>query len=37
MGLQNAKENMFHGCGHLILWLWKTCGKVVEILLKEFA
>ena len=36
MGLQNTNENMLRGFGNLVIWLWKSCGKVVEIFMKVF-
>ena len=36
MGFQNANENKFYDFGNLVIWLWKSFGKVVEIFLKEF-
>ena len=24
MGLQNTKENVFHGFRNLVIWLWKS-------------
>ena len=36
IGLQNGNENVFHGFEKLGTWLWKSIGKVLKILLKEF-
>jgi len=30
MGLQNAKENLFLGFGHLVIWLWKRSGIIAK-------
>ena len=27
IGLQNGNENVFHGLGNLVIWLWKSCGN----------
>ena len=34
--VSNANENEFHGFGNLVIWLWKSFGKVLELILKEF-
>ena len=36
MGFQNANENEFHGFGNLVIWVWKSFGKVLEIWLFGF-
>ena len=36
MGFQNANENEFHGFENIVIWLWKSFGKVLEICLKVF-
>ena len=35
MGLQNVNENVFHGFGNLVIWLWKSLGGIVEELGRE--
>ena len=35
MGFQNANENEAHGFENLVIWRWKSFGKVMEIFLKE--
>ena len=34
--VSNANENEFHCFGNLVIWLWKSFGKVLELILKEF-
>ena len=34
MGFQNANENVFHGFGNLVIWLWKSIGNVLELCLE---
>ena len=29
-------QNVYHGFGNLVIWLWKFVGKFLEIFLKEF-
>ena len=29
MGFKNSNENEFHGFGILVIWLWKSFGKVL--------
>ena len=31
MRFQISSENEFHGFGNLVIWLWKSFGKVLEI------
>ena len=31
MGFQNATENMFHDFGDLVICLWKSFGKIFEV------
>ena len=30
MGLQNTNENVYHGFGNLVIWLWKSFGIIVK-------
>ena len=31
VGFQNANENVFHGFGDSIIYLWKLYGKILEM------
>jgi len=30
MAFQNAKKNVFHGFGKLVIWLWKSFGNILK-------
>ena len=33
MGFQNSDESAFRGFGNLVIWLWKSCGNMLIVVL----